>query len=66
VDFLDNPVRIELDRARPGLLHLLRNGRRGVRPTALVQVVNSYLRLKPNDTEVREARDRLSAGHVRG
>lgn len=59
--FFNEPVRTELAaNARPALLHLMRNHRRGHGdPLALVEVVDAYLRLNPRDEEVREACKRL-------
>jgi hypothetical protein len=61
MDILDEPVRAEVERkARPGLLHLMRNHCSGQgEPRALLEVVDVYLRLNPKDAEVREARERL-------
>ena len=57
----DEPVRAEVYRkARTGLLHLMRNHCSGQgEPRALLEVVDAYLRLNPQDAEVLEARDRL-------
>jgi hypothetical protein len=59
--FLNEPVRDEVERkARPGLLHLMRNHSPGhAEPVALLEVVDAYLRLNPQDAEVLEARERL-------
>jgi hypothetical protein len=60
--FFDNePARDEVTKpARPGLLHLMRNHSPGHgEPGELLEVVDAYLRLKPRDDEVREARERL-------
>jgi hypothetical protein len=58
---LEWPVRDEVTKmARPGLLELMRNhspGHGG--PEALLEVVDAYLRLNPQDDEVREGRERL-------
>ena len=35
----------------------------GCDPTALLEVVDTYLRLNPLDDEVRAARERLSGGN---
>jgi hypothetical protein len=57
----DDPLRTEVERkARPGLLHLMQNHSPShAEPRALLQVVDAYLRLNPQDAEVLEARDRL-------
>lgn len=58
--FYDGPGRGELENVRPGVLHLLRNHATGVgMPTALLEVADAYLRMNPDDAEVRAARDRL-------
>jgi hypothetical protein len=45
---------------RDRLLHLMGNHRPGRDdPTALLEVVDAYLRLNPQDAEVLEARERL-------
>jgi hypothetical protein len=60
---IDEPVRVEVARARPGLMHLLANhGPGGKRPEALLELVEAYLRLNPDDAEVRKMRDRLKNG----
>jgi hypothetical protein len=52
---IDEPVRVEVARARPGLMHLLANhGPGGKRPEALLELVEAYLRLNPDDAEVRK------------
>ena len=45
----DDPLRTEVERkARPGLLHLMRNHSPShAEPRALLQVVDAYLRLNP-------------------
>jgi hypothetical protein len=59
--FSNGPVLDEVTKmARPGLLELMRNhspGHGG--PEALLEVVDAYLRLNPQDDEVREGRERL-------
>ena len=58
----EEPVRAEVERkAKPGLLHLMRNHSPGhdAESVALLQVVDAYLRLNPHDAEVLEARERL-------
>jgi len=59
----DGLLRGELADVRPAVLHLLRNHPGGGSPTALLDVVDDYLRLDPDDAEVREARDGLRRHH---
>lgn len=50
-----------VENARPGLLHLMRNhSPNHGEPEALLGVVDAYLRLNPQDDEVREARRRVA------
>ena len=45
---------------RPALLHLMVNHRPGRGdPAALLEVVDAYMRLNPQDAEVAAARERL-------
>jgi hypothetical protein len=61
--FVNEPVRVEVARARPGLMHLLGNhGPGGKKPEALLELADAYLRLNPDDAEVRKMRDRLKNG----
>jgi len=54
----DGLARGDLANVRPAVLRLLRNHSPNQgSPTALLDVVDAYLRLDPDDTEVREARD---------
>ena len=59
--FLNGPARDDVTKtARPGLLQLMRNHSPGHgEPAALLEVVDAYLRLNPQDEEVRESRERL-------
>ena len=59
--YFDEPVRLEVNtNVRPALLHLMANHDPGRGdPTALLEVVDAYLRLNPLDEEVLEARERL-------
>ena len=59
--FLNGPARDEVTKtARPGLLQLMGSHSPGrSEPAALLEVVDAYLRLNPQDDEVREARERL-------
>ncbi len=60
----DGLLRGDLASVRPAVLHLLRNHHPGGgSPTALLDVVDDYLRLDPDDAEVREARDSLRRHH---
>jgi hypothetical protein len=59
--FFNEPVRDEVaTTTRPGLLQLMRNHSPGHGETAaLLEVVDTYLRLNPHDEEVREGREQL-------
>jgi len=59
--FFHEPVRdLVTKTARPGLLQLISNHSPGHGGTAaLLEVVDTYLRLNPEDAEVREGRERL-------
>ena len=59
--YFDEPTRLEVNtNVRPALLHLMGNHATGRGdPTALLEVVDAYLRLNPLDEEVLEARQRL-------
>ena len=59
--YFDEPVRLEVNtNVRPALLHLMGNQDPGRGdPTALLEVVDAYLRLNPQDGEVLRARERL-------
>jgi hypothetical protein len=59
--FFDEPIRAEVAGTRRRVLHLLRNHHpsRGT-PADLVELADTYLRLNPDDTEVRAIRDRLA------
>ena len=61
VSFYDEPVRMEVtENVRPVILRLMRNHSPGYgEPVALVEVVDAYLRLNPQDAEMRRARERL-------
>jgi hypothetical protein len=60
---VDEAVRVEVARARPGLVHLLANrSPGGKRPEALLELAEAYLRLNPEDVEVRKMRDKLKNG----
>ena len=61
--FFDEPIRAQVgSEVRPAILHLMGNQATGHGdPTALLEVVDAYLRLNPGDTEVLEARERLVA-----
>jgi hypothetical protein len=65
--FLDGSTRDDVTKtARPGLLHLMRNHSPGHgQTTALLEVVEAYLRLNPHDEEVRGGRERLVGTHER-
>ena len=60
--FFDEPIRAEVIDARGEVLHLLRNYHpsHGT-PADLVELADRYLRLNPDDAEVKSVRDRLSA-----
>ena len=62
--YYDEPIREQVaSEARPALLHLMANHQPGgCDPTALLEVVDTYLRLNPLDEEVRSARERLAGG----
>ena len=62
--YFDEPVRLEVNtNVRPALLHLKGNHATGRGdPTALLEVVDAYLRLNPLDDEVLEAREELRRG----
>ena len=62
--YFDEPVRLEVNtNVRPALLHLMGNHDPGRGdPVALLEGVDSYLRLNPLDEEVLEARERLVGG----
>jgi hypothetical protein len=64
VRYFDEPIRVQVaSETRPALLHLMANHRPdGCDPTALLEVVDAYLRLNPLDEEVMEARERLAGG----
>ena len=59
--YFGETARLEVDEnVRPALLHLLTSHGPGRGdPTALLEVVDAYLRLNPQDGEVLEARERL-------
>ena len=57
--FFDEPMRAETADARQAILQLLRNHPSHETPTELIEVANRYLRLNPDDAEVRSARDML-------
>ncbi len=59
--FFDEPVRAQVgSKVRPAILHLMGNHSTGRGdPVALLEVVDAYLRLNPQDAEVSEARERL-------
>jgi hypothetical protein len=59
--FLDGSTRDDVTKtARSGLLHLMHNHSPGHgETTALLEVVDAYLRLNPHDEEVRGGRERL-------
>ena len=59
--YLDEPILEQVaSEARPALLHLMANHQPGgCDPAALIEVVDTYLRLNPLDDEVRAARERL-------
>ena len=61
VRYFDEPTRLEVNtNVRPALLHLMGNHGPGRGdPTALLEVVDAYLRLNPQDAAVLEARERL-------
>ncbi len=60
--FFDEPIRAEVAGARGAILHLLRNHHpsHGT-PADLVELADRYLRLNPEDSEVKTVRDRLAA-----
>ncbi|MDP9437879.1 MAG: hypothetical protein M3P49_03905 [Actinomycetota bacterium] len=64
--YFGESARLEVDtNVRPALLHLLGSHGPGYGdPVALLEVVDAYLRLNPQDTEVLGARERL-VGEVR-
>ena len=58
--YFDAPIRAQAADAREGILHLLRNHHPSHdRPSDLVGLTERYLRLNPDDAEVRSALDRL-------
>ncbi len=58
--FFDGPVRDEATKtARPGLLQLMGSHGPGRGEPAALLEVDAYLRLNPQDDEVREGRERL-------
>ncbi len=59
--YFGESTRLEVNpNVRPALLHLLANHRPGYGdPTALLEAVDAYLRLSPQDAEVLRARERL-------
>ena len=59
--YFDEPTRLGVNTdVRPALLHVMGNHRPGYGdPVALLEVVDAYLRLNPQDGEVLEARERL-------
>ncbi len=61
VHYFDEPTRLEVNtNVRPALLHLMANHRPDYGdPMALVEAVDAYLRLNPQDDEVLRARERL-------
>jgi hypothetical protein len=61
VRYFDEPIREQVaSEARPALLHLMANHQPGgCDPAALLEVVDTYLRLNPLDEEVLEAREEL-------
>jgi hypothetical protein len=57
---ISHSLRVELDRARPALLQLMRNHRPGGGTSeALADLADAYLRLNPDDAEVMSVRDGL-------
>jgi hypothetical protein len=59
--FFDEPMRVETADARQAILQLLRNHHSSHEvPIELVDVTDRYLRLNPDDAEVRSARDLLT------
>ncbi len=62
----DEPTRVGIPRVREGILHLMRNRAQGApEPEALMRLADDYLRLNPEDEEVRRVRDRLRDGTER-
>ena len=60
--FFDEPIRAQVSDARRGILHLLRNHLPNHEtPADLVDLADRHLRLNPDDAEVRNALDRLTA-----
>jgi hypothetical protein len=60
VGFFDEPIRAQTADARKGILHLLRNHRPSDgAPSDLVDLTERYLRLNPDDAEVRSALAKL-------
>ncbi len=59
--YFGESTRLEVNaNVRPALLHLLANHGPGYSdPVALLEAVDAYLRLSPQDEEVLEARQRL-------
>ena len=57
--FFDAPIRLEMADIRTGLLHLLQQHHGS--PAALIDLADRYLRLNPEDAEVRKARDKLTS-----
>jgi hypothetical protein len=59
--FFDEPMRAETADARQAILQLLRNRHPGHEiSTELMEVADRYLRLNPDDSEVRSARNLLT------
>jgi hypothetical protein len=60
--YFDAPIRAQAADAREGILHLLRNHHASQgRPSDLVDLTERYLRLNPDDAEVRSALDSLGS-----
>lgn len=60
--FFDAPIRAQAADAREGILLLLRNHHPSHgRPSELVDLTERYLRLNPDDAEVRFALDTLGS-----
>jgi hypothetical protein len=57
--FFDEPLRAEIADARDGILHLLRNRPSQGTLVELLDLAERYLRLNPEDAEVRAALNRL-------
>jgi hypothetical protein len=60
--FFDAPIQAQAADAREGILHLLRNHHPSHgRPSDLVDLTERYLRLNPDDSEVRSALDMVES-----